>query len=143
MCNCKNGKSYINFLTPAPGNTAEAASYNLGITHYTCGNKKICADSIVSASDLNIQALGSPTLIGNGQYCCDIRVLCTIVYQPLCPCECMKSEILAVDLCVPCGESITGIIPNGAIANPVKVGCGCNSTNEVSLNVSFTVNATA
>ena len=40
-CNCKNGQDALDFLTSVPGGTAADATYQLGLTHYTCGGRKM------------------------------------------------------------------------------------------------------
>jgi len=147
-CNCRNGRTYVNFLTPAPGGTATSASYNLGLTHYTCGNKKMCVNSAEGfpvADGLSVQVLGAPRLLGNGQYCCDVRCICDVTYQQVygCGCcqnSCLQSEKVVATVCVPCGATTPTIVANGVVADAVNVNCGCNSTNEVALTLSFTLN---
>ena len=43
-CNCKNGSDVLDFLTPAPGGTEASAVYVIGLTHYTCGGRKMLVD---------------------------------------------------------------------------------------------------
>ena len=148
MCNCRNGKTIVSFLTPAAGNTAASASYNLGLNYYTCGNRKMCvnnSEGFPLAKNLEVQLLGAPRLIGNNQYSCDIRCICDIIYQPVngygCGCSCPRTEtVVAVITGVPCGETVPTVVANGVLCDPVAVGCGCNYTNECALTVSFTLN---
>lgn len=147
-CNCKNGRTYVNFLTPAPGGTATSASYNLGLTHYTCGNKKMCVNSAEGfplASNLDVQVMGSPRLLGNGQYCCDVRCICDVTYQQVygCGCcqnTCLQTEKVVASVCVPCGETAPTVVANGVVADAVNINCNGSSTNEVALTLSFTLN---
>lgn len=150
--NCNNnGKTYVNFLTPAPGGTAENASYNLGLTHYTCGNRKMCinsGDGLPIVSNLEVQSLGTPKLIGNGQYCLDVRCVCDFTYQQVkscgCNCGCPQTEKVIAVVCVPLASSeVPTITANGVLADPVGQYPCSNITNEVSLTVSFTVAASA
>ena len=149
MCN-RNGKTYVNFLTPAPGGTDTSASYNLGLSYFTCGNRKMCvnsADGFPIVTGLNVQVLGAPQLIGNNQYCCNVRCICNVVYQPVggCGCPqtgCPRNETVVATVCVPCSEATQTPVANGALIDPVNVRCGCDTTNEVALNISFTLNAT-
>ena len=39
-----NGRTFVNTVIPAPGATATDATYVVDLTHYTCGNRKICAN---------------------------------------------------------------------------------------------------
>lgn len=144
---CNNGKTFVNFLTPAPGGTEASASYLLGLTHYTCGNKKMCvngADGMPIASNLDVQLLGGVNDLGNGQYCCDVRFVCDVTYQQVtgcgcCPNTCLQTEKVVATLCVPCGATVTGVQANGVMANAANVRCGCSVTNQVDLTVSFTI----
>ena len=138
----------MNFLTPAPGGTEASAPYQLGLTHYTCGNKKMCVNSAEGfpvASALDVQVIGGPTLIpGSGQYCCDVRVICDVTYQQVwgcgcCPNTCLQTEKVVATVCVPCGDTLPAVGDTGVVATAVNVQCGCSTTNEMSLNVAFTL----
>ena len=145
----QNGKTYVNFLTPVPGGSATSASYLLNLTHFTCGNKKMCvnsADGFPAASNLEVQVLGAPRLIPNtGTYCCDVRCICTLTYQQVwgCGCcenTCLQDEKVAAIVCVPVTSAeIPNVTEMGVIASPANVNCGCHSTNECSLSISFTL----
>ena len=144
---CNNcGKTYVNFLTPAPGGTATEASYNLGLTYYTCGQRQMCVnsgDGFPIAKNLDVQAISAPRLIGNGQYCCDVRCVCDVVYQPTGCCGCPRTETVVAVVCVPCGQNAPTVTANGVLCDPAGGDCGCATTNEVSLTVSFTLETTA
>ena len=146
--NCNvNGKTYVDFLTPAPGGTATSASYNLGLTHYTCGNKKMCingGEGLPGISALDVQVLGTPRLIGNGQYCCDVRCMCDLTYRQVyqCGCSnpCLETEKIIATVCVPVSsDTVPTVTANGALVDPVGFSCPSQSTNEVSITVSFTL----
>ena len=146
-----NGKTFVNFLTPAPGNTAASASYVLGLTHYTCGNKKMCvnsADGFPVASNLDVQVIGAPRLLGNGEYCCMVRCICDVTYQQVfgCGCcqnQCLQTEKVVATVCVPCSDVTPEATANGVTADAVNVQCGCSTTNQCDLYVSFTLETTA
>ena len=145
-----NGRTFVNYLTPAPGGTATSASYNLGLTHYTCGNKKMCVNSAEGfpvASGLDVQVISAPRLLGNGQYCCDVRCICDVTYRQICGCgcqnDCLQTEKVVATVCVPCGETAPTAVANGVDVSPVNVNCGCSSTNEMDVTVSFTLNTAA
>ena len=56
-----NGQTYVNTCIAAPGATATDATYVVDLTHYTCGNRKICANGAYPVtSDLNYKAVGVP-----------------------------------------------------------------------------------
>ena len=142
MCNNKCGKTYVNYLTPAPGGTATSASYNLGLTYNTCGDRQMCvnnSDGFPIAKSLDVQLIGSPRLIGNGQYCCDVRCVCDITYLPIGRCQCPRTETVIAVVCVPCGETAPTVTGNGVIVSPSGGDCGCAGTSEVDLTISFTL----
>lgn len=144
-CN-KCGKSFVNYLTPAPGGTATSASYNLGLTYDTCGNRQMCVNNgegFPIAKSLDVQALGAPRLIGNDQYCCDVRCVCDVVYQPVGQCSCPRTETVVAVVCVPCGQTAPTLTANGVLVDPVGAACGCSTTSELALTISFTVETTA
>lgn len=67
-CNCKNGQDVLDFLTSVPGGTAANATYQLGLTHFTCGNRKmLVADPTHPViSQLAATPVGTPIDLGNG-----------------------------------------------------------------------------
>jgi len=147
-----NGKTYVNFLTPVPGSTETSASYVLGLTHYTCGNKKMCvnnADGFPIASNLDVQILGAPQQLQDGVYCCNVRCICDLTYEQVygygcCPNTCLQTEKVVAVVCVPVtSDTVPTVSASGVTASPANVNCGCSSTNEASLNISFTLETTA
>ena len=148
-----NGKNFVNFLTPVPGNTATSASYVLGLTHFTCGNKKMCvnnANEFPIASNLDIQVIGVPQALQNGVACCNVRVVCDVTYEQIFGCSCCQNSCLQTEkvvAIVPVPLTSADVIPtisdSAVSAEAVNTSCGCSSTNEVSLRVSFTLETTA
>lgn len=145
---CNNGKTFVNWMTPGPGQTAASAPWQVGLTHYTCGNKKMCVNSAEGfpvASALSVQVIGGPNLIPeSGQYCCDVRIICDVTYQQVwgcscCPNTCPVTEKVVATVCVPCGETLPTVADAGVTANAANVQCGCSTTNEMALNVAFTL----
>ena len=56
-CN-RNGETYVNTLVPVPGGSATDTDYVIDLTHYLCGNRKVCANSAFPIScNLNYQVL--------------------------------------------------------------------------------------
>lgn len=56
-CN-RNGETYVNTLVPVPGGSATDTSYVIDLTHFLCGNRKVCANSAFPIScNLNYQVL--------------------------------------------------------------------------------------
>ena len=74
-CNCKNGQTFLNSCIPVAGGTAEDSTYMIDMTHYTCGNRKICVNGFYPpVANLNYQVVGTPQAIGNDVYVCDILI---------------------------------------------------------------------
>ena len=148
-CNCKNGKTYIDFLTLVPGGTAADATYQLSLTHYTCGNRKICSTGFYPVSaNLNYKVLGTPQDVGNGTYCCDVLCTGTCTYMPYkCgqQCDCAQrpvSENIYFTMCVPCSTATAPTITAGEVlATPTNLTDCCPVTNAVAISTSFNVGA--
>ena len=149
---CKNGSTEVNFLTPFAGATATSASYLLQLTHFTCGNKQMClnnADDLPVVSNLNLQQVGSIQQLGEDTYCCDVRCICDLTYQQICgnsccPNYCLQTEKCVATVCVPVlSNGAVTLTPNGASVTPQRISCRCNTTNTVSLDVSFTLEQAA
>ena len=148
-CNNQNGKTYFNSLTPYSGGTDASTTYLMDATHYTCGNRQMCvtADGFPLASNFDIQVLGTPRPVGDsGQYCCDIRCICSLIYQQVyrcgngCPNSCLQDEKVIVTKCVPCPSADVPVVTAlGVNASPVGATCGCPSTNMADVEFAFTV----
>lgn len=148
-CNCNNGKTFIDFLTAVPGGTAEEATYQLALTHYTCGNRKLCVNNEVYpiTADLKFTPVGTPRSIGNETYCCDVICTGTCTYMPyrygcgnngcnVCP----QTDNVYCSLCVPCSSDAVPTITAGEVqCSPTNVQPCSNVTNAVSLTTSFKV----
>lgn len=150
----QNGKTFVNFLTPVvQGSTENSASFVLGLTYYTCGNKKMCvnnAEGFPIASNLDVQVLGVPELIpGTTTYCCNVRCICDLTYEQVygcgcCPNTCLQTEKVVATVCVPVTSAdVPTVSAKGVLTSAANVACGCNSTNEASLNIAFTLETTA
>lgn len=149
-CNCKkNGTTDVDFLTLVPGGTAANATYQLAVTHYLCGNRKVCANgNFPVMGELKYQVMGTPVSLGNGTFCC--QVLCTgqVTYMPYktgqnCGCDgcnCPKTDNVYFTLCVPCESATVPIITGGiVVATPTNLSDCCNITNAVELTTSINV----
>ena len=80
--NCNNGMTYVNTCIPAPGATATDATYVLDLTHYLCGNRKVCVNAAYPlTANLNYQVRGIED-VGNKTFNCDILVYGTVTYMP-------------------------------------------------------------
>lgn len=144
--NCNNnGRTFIDFLTLVPGGTAEDATYQIALTHYCCGNRKVCInEALPIAADLKFQVLGEPHSVGNGTFCCDVLCTGTCTYMPYrCGCQCGQCPVtdnIYCTMCVPCSSAETPIITAGiAVASPTNVQPCCGVTNAIGINCSFNV----
>lgn len=150
-CN-QNGGTKANFLLPFPAGTAASSSYVLNLTHNTCGNKQMCldnADGLPIVSNLTLQQVGNIQPLGNGTYFCEVRCVCDLTYQQVCgsgccPNYCLQTEKCVATVSVPVlADTAITLTPNGAVVTPQKVSCRCNTTNIVSIDISFTLEQTA
>ena len=149
MANCNNGKTFIDFLTTIAGGTAADATYLLSLTHYNCGNRKLCTSEVFPiTSDLKFTPIGVPQSVGNDAYCCDVLCSGTVTYLPYvcgrsCCNVCPVTDNIYCTFCVPCSSTTVPTITAGTVvASPTNVQPCCNITNAVSLSVSFNVSTT-
>lgn len=153
-CKCciKNGSDVLDFLVPVAGGTAANATYALGLTHYTCGGRKmLVADSVHPViAQLNVEPVGTPIDIGNGAYCQECQIAGTVTYKPCCGCE-PRTEYVTMQVCLPCSSAVTpklGIEEVVASPKPITYYqngcCGCcsgtySSTNQIAITTSINV----
>lgn len=149
-CNCNNGQTYLNSIVPVPGATADSATYVMDLTHYTCGNKKICINGAFPiTADLNYKVL-SVESCGNDCYNCDILCTGTVTYMPYrqgqncgCGCQCNPcpvTENVWTTISVPVTSADIPTVTKGiANCSPANVKDCCNVTNAMSITTSFTV----
>ena len=141
-----NGQTYVNTCIAVPGATATNATYVVDLTHYTCGNRKICADGAYPVScDLKYKAQGAPQAVGNESYVQDILITGTVNYMPYrngqarCGgCACPVQENIWATVSVPVASDTAPTVTAGeVIATPIKLQDCCNITNAISLVGSF------
>ena len=142
-----NGQTYVNTCIPAPGATATDATYVVDLTHYLCGNRKLCANAAYPVTgDLVYKAIGAPQAVGNDTYVQDILITGTCTYMPYrngqgqygCDCACPRTENVWATVSVPCGSATTPTITAGeVIAAPTNMKDCCSVTNAVSMVGSF------
>lgn len=141
-----NGQTFVNTCIPVPGATAANASYVVDLTHYTCGNRKICANGAYPvAGELNFKALSAPQPVGNDAYVLDVLITGTVSYLPHkqgqgygCGCNCPVTENIWATVSVPVASATAPTITAGdVIASPTNIRDCCNLTNAVSLVCSF------
>ena len=144
---CKNGTTEVDFLTYASG-TAANANYMLNMTHYTCGNRKLCANGLHPiTANLAYQVVGTPVATGNNTYCCEVAVTGTVTYMPYrcgdnaCGCsQCPVTDNIFTTLCVPCSSATVPTITAGSVvAVPTDLRDCCVVTNAIGLTTSINV----
>lgn len=148
-CNNYNGQTFVNTLIPAPGATAADATYVVDLTHYTCGNRKICANGAYPVTaDLNYRLSGAPQPVGNDTYVQDVLITGTCTYMPYrngqnacgCGCNCPVTENVWATVSIPLGAATAPTLTAGqTIASPTNLRDCCSITNAVSLVGSFNV----
>lgn len=142
-----NGRTFVNTCIPAPGATAANATYVVDLTHYTCGNRKICANGAFPVqANLNYKAVGVPQPVGNGTYVQDILITGSCTYMPYkngqnrcgCDCNCPITENVWATVSVPVASATAPTVTAGeVIASPTNMKDCCSLTNAVSLVGSF------
>ena len=143
-----NGRTFLNSCIPVPGATAADATYVVDLTHYTCGNRKICANGAYPVTgDLKYQAVGAPRSVGNDAYVQDILITGTCTYMPYkdgqsrCGCSCCAcpvTENVWETVSVPVASATAPTVTGGeTIAAETNLRDCCNITNAVSLVGSF------
>lgn len=152
MANCNdNGKTYVNFLTTVAGGTLDNGNFLLDLTHYTCGNRKLCVSEIFPiTSNLTFTVIGTPrfvgnTTAGNNTYCCDVLCSGTVTYMPYycnrnCCNVCPVTDNIYFSFPVPCSSTTVPTVTAGdVVASPANVRACCNVTNAISLSTSLNV----
>ena len=142
-----NGQTYVNTCIPAPGATAANATYVVDLTHYTCGNRKICANGAYPVTgNLNYKAIGTPQSVGNATYVQDILITGSVTYMPYrygqnacgCGCNCPVTENVWATVSVPvASDAVPTVTAGEVIAEPTNLRDCCSITNAVSLVGSF------
>ena len=142
-----NGQTYVNTCIAAPGATAADATYVVDLTHYLCGNRKLCANGAYPVTgDLKYKAVGLPQAVGNDTYVQDILITGTCSYMPYrngqsqcgCECACPRTENVWATVSVPWGAATAPTVTAGeVIATPTNMKDCCQVTNAVSLVGSF------
>ncbi len=155
-CNCKNGNDKKDFLTPFPGNTPADSTYILGLTHFTCCNRKMAlADTEHPVkAELTVTPVGTPIYVGtdgNDSYCQECLIRGTVTYCPCGSCS-PQTEYIYHRECLPCSSATTPTITVGTVAaspKPINVYvnngcCGCCQqtkpcTNQIAITTSLNV----
>lgn len=152
MCKCKNGSDVQDFLLTVPGGTAADATYLLGLTHYTCGGRKMLVSDAVHPviAQLDVTPIGTPIDAGNGAFCQECQVAGTVTYKPCNSCE-PRTEYVTYQCCLPCSSAVTPKLAiETVVASPKPInyyqsnGCGCCQgtypwTNQIAITTSINV----
>lgn len=151
-CNYRNGRDVIDFFTSFPGGTAANATYELGLTHFTCGGQQLLVTpDLPVRAELTLTPIGSPIDLGNNAYCQECKIAGTVSYCPCSnPCR-VVTESISQSVCVPCSSAVSPTLTVGTVvASPkpitvyVNTGCGCcqqqkASTNQIAITTSINV----
>ena len=142
-----NGETFVNTVIPAPGATAADATYVVDLTHYLCGNRKLCANgSYPLNADLKYSVLNAPRSVGNDTYQVDILITGTCSYMPYrngqsycgCDCNCPRTENLWATVSVPWSAAAAPAITAGiAYCAATNMKDCCSVTNACSITSSF------
>lgn len=155
-CNSNNGKTYINSILPLPKAVASATSttYVFDLTHYLCGNRKLCINAAYPLSAVLNYQVQSIEPVGNGAY--DCTILCTgqCTYMPYkCGCNscnpcnncnpcniCPQTDYIFCQFNIPLtSETVPTLTAGIAVCDPANVSDCCNTTNAVSISSSLLV----
>ena len=147
-CNCKNGSDRLDFFTPVAGGTAADSTYLLGLTHFTCGNRKLAAnEGTPIEANLTAKVVGTPQDVGNGAFCCEVLIEGTVQYQP-CGCCDVKTEFVRYQRCLPCSSAVAPTVAVGNVVCAPELipsygnGCCrgyCAGTNMIAITTSLNV----
>lgn len=145
-CN-RNGETYVNTLLPVPGGSATDTDYVIDLTHYLCGNRKVCANSAFPiAANLNYQVL-SVDEVGDA-FVANIFITGQVSYKPYrpgcnqCGCEdnCYRTDNIWATVAVPVTAAATPTVTGGAVkCAATNLRDCCSVSNAVSLVTSFNV----
>ena len=155
-CNVRNGADVQDFLVSVPGGTAANATYQIGLTHYTCGNRKMSLNDQTHPVVANLTAtpIGSPIDVGNGSYCQECLIAGTVTYCPCNSCS-PQTEYVSKRICLPCSTATSPTLTIGTVVaspKPIMVyvngGCGCCQqatpcTNQIAITTSINVTPAA
>ncbi len=151
-CNCRNGSDVQDFLVAVPGGTAANATFLFGLTHFTCGGRKmLTADTTYPViSQLEATPVGNPVDVGNGTFCQECQIAGTVTYKACGCCE-PRTEYVSATCCLPCSSNVQpklGIETVVASPKPITYYsngmCGCCQgtypcTNQIAITTSINV----
>ena len=145
---CNNGTTNVNTCIPVPGATATDATYVIDLTHYLCGNRKVCANSAFPiAANLSYQVLSVDDL-GNDAYNANIFITGQVSYKPYrcggnnygCEDNCYRTDNIWATVSVPVTTATAPTITAGTCkCMPTNMSECCSVSNAVSIVTSFNV----
>lgn len=156
-CNCKNGQDNLDFLVPYPGGTPADATYEIGLTHFTCcrRNMQLVDPLHPVIAQLTATPVGAPIDLGNNAFCQEVQLAGTVTYCPCNSCS-PQTEYVSKRICLPCSEATSPILTIGTVAaspKPIMVyqnngDCGCCQstkpcTNQIAITTSINVTPAA
>ena len=105
-CNCKNGQDNLDFLVPYPGGTPADATYEIGLTHFTCCHRNMqLADPLHPViAQLTATPVGAPIDLGNDAFCQEVQLAGTVTYCPCNSCS-PQTEYVSKRICLPCSAT--------------------------------------
>ena len=135
-------------MSLVPGGTAANATYQCGLTQYTCGNRQMSVSdqSHPVKASLAASVVGTPQDLGNTTYCCEVLVSGVMTYKPCGCCE-PREVFVTKQFCVPCSSATAPTVTIGNVvaqpeASVIYNGCcACTSpaTNKAALTFSLNV----
>ena len=148
-CNCKNGTDALDFISLVPGGEAANATYLIGLTHYTCGNRKLSVDDVTHPvkGELTATVMGVPQNVGNGTFCCEVLISGTVTYKQ-CGCCSPRTEYVSIERCLPCSSSAVPTVTIGEVVcspEPIVVNgnncCSwtCSGTNKIAITTTVNI----
>lgn len=156
-CNCKNGQDTLDFLVPYPGGTPADATYEIGLTHYTCCHRNmLLADPTHPViAQLTATPIGAPISVGNDAYIQECQIAGTVTYRPCNACS-PQTEYVSKRICLPCSAATSPTLTIGTVVaspKPIMVyqnngECGCCQsakpcTNQIAITTSINVTPAA
>lgn len=150
---CKNGQDVLDFRTLVPGGTPANATYQIGLTHLTCGGRKMLTADFEHpvTAQLTVIPVGSPIDLENGTFCQECIISGTVTYRPCNSCV-PREEYVTYRDCLPCSSAVTPTFTVGkVVASPKAITvyrndgqCGCcqtvkPATNKIAITTSINV----
>lgn len=151
-CCPKNGSDHEDFLMASE----TAGVYGIGLTHYTCGARKMLLQDPLHpvTADLQVSPVGEPVDLGNGIYCQEFLLSGTVTYCPCGSCSPRLEYVSLTDSVLTTSATMPKLGIGTVQASPKPItyyasnGCGCCQmtkpcTNQIAITTSIEVTAGA